>query len=283
MRTYILLFISGLLFSKNIYSQSDNDAAMWGALIGATAIAMSIEDHKEQLENVASNYIFKNHPEYDEFRLQVLGFGAGGNTITDNGSVNVVPFGVTKLDNSKETDNRKLLLLFASNGWINQYGVDVTKLEWEFWTIEKWNKLLIKYTQISSPITISVKDNSLPLFSKIKEISSIENLSPSDIYIKSISSNKKVVYEIYQKKEDDSYEELKNLKLTEHGWQRGIRLVYPFYKLNGDDYIITSFDDSMKIFLNENSLGIFLLKTSDSILLSRVLINKINKFLNNIK
>tara|TARA_B100001113_G_C21067725_1_gene604183 strand:+ start:527 stop:1411 length:885 start_codon:yes stop_codon:yes gene_type:complete len=282
MRKYILLLILPIICVKNTYSQNNNDAAVWGALIGAATVAAAIEQHKEVLENLAVNYLIANYPEYEEFRLEVIGFGAGGNTTTDNSSVNLVPFGVTKLDNTTETDDRKLLLLFASKGWINQYGLDYSKIKWELWSLEKWNKLLIKYTEISSPIKTPIKDNLLPLYEKTTEKPSEKDLNSTDIYIKSVSSkDKKVTYSIYERKKDDSYENIKDLKLTADGWKRKIRLVYPFYKLKGDDYIVASFNSSMKIFSNENSLGIFLLETKDSMLISRVLLNKINKFMNN--
>ena len=134
------LFILTIFLPKNVMSQ-DNDA-LWGALAIGAATAIAIEDNQEMLEAVASNYIFSNYPEYNEFRLKIIGWGDGGKRMSDRGGMRFYPFSITQLENNTETANRKLLLLFASPGWVNEYGLDYTKLSWELWNVQDWNKLL---------------------------------------------------------------------------------------------------------------------------------------------
>ena len=150
-----ILLIFNFIIPKHSYAQ-DNDG-LWGALAaGAIAGAIAIEDNKEYLESLASNIIFSNYPEYNEFRIKTLGWGDGAKRLSDKGKVNLYPFALTKLKNTLPTENRKLLLLFASPGWINEYGLDYTKLRWELWSLEDWNKCMSYFTELNSPINIPI-------------------------------------------------------------------------------------------------------------------------------
>ena len=254
------LFILIILLPKNAVSQ-DNDA-LWGALAVGAAAAIAIEDNKEMLEAVASNYIFANHPEYDEFRLSTIGWGDGSKRISDKGMMRLYPFAVTELKNNIETKNRKLLLLFASPGWVNEYGVDYTKLSWEMWTDEEWNKLLCIFSNFNSPINMPIESNLVPVFKKAgsREYSSNEiNTFEFDLESYFISNSKGSFYE-YKRDENNSNESIQNLKFTKDGWKLKNKVIYPFYNLKGDDYLVTDYSESLRVFSNEDALGLFLIK-----------------------
>jgi len=274
------LFILTIFLPKNAMSQ-DNDA-LWGALALGAAAAIAIEDNKEMLEAVASNYIFANHPEYDEFRLKTIGWGDGGKRISDKGMMRLYPFAVTKLENNIETENRKLLLLFASPGWVNEFGLDYTKLSWELWTVEEWNKLLSIFSDLNSPFNMPSESNLIPVFKKkgkgytSSQLNSIEKNSGSIF----ISDSKDLFYE-YIQDENNSSESIRNLKFTKEGWKLNNKLIYPFYNLKGDDYIINDYSESLRVFSNEDALGLFLKKEQDQMLVRFTIINKIHQFVNN--
>lgn len=274
------LFILTIFLPKNAMSQ-DNDA-LWGALALGAAAAIAIEDNKEMLESVASNYIFANHPEYDEFRLKTIGWGDGGKRISDKGMMRLYPFAVTELENNIETENRKLLLLFASPGWVNEFGLDYTKLNWELWTVEEWNKLLSIFSDLNSPINMPSESNLIPIFKKkgkgytSSQLNSIE-VNSGSIFI---SDSKDLFYE-YIEDENNSSESIGNLKFTKEGWKLKNKLIYPFYNLKGDDYIINDYSESLRVFSNEDALGLFLKKEQDQMLVRFTIINKIHQFVNN--
>jgi len=274
------LFILTIFLPKNVMSQ-DNDA-LWGALAIGAAAAIAIEDNKEMLEAVASNYIFANHPEYDEFRLKTIGWGDGGKRISDKGMMRLYPFAVTKLENNIETENRKLLLLFASPGWVNKFGLDYTKLSWELWTVEEWNKLLSIFSDLNSPFIMPNDSNLIPVFEKkgkgytSSQLNSLEKNFGSIF----ISDSKDLFYE-YIKDENNSSESIRNLKFTKEGWKLKNKIIYPFYNLKGDDYIINDYSESLRVFSNEDALGLFLKKEKDQMLVRFTIINKIHQFLNN--
>ena len=274
------LFILTIFLPKHAMSQ-DNDA-LWGALALGAAAAIAIEDNKEMLEAVASNYIFANHPEYDEFRLKTIGWGDGAKRISDKGMMRLYPFAVTKLENNIETENRKLLLLFASPGWVNEFGLDYTKLSWELWTVEEWNKLLSIFSDLNSPFNMPSESNLIPVFKKkgkgytSSQLNSIEKNSGSIF----ISDSKDLFYE-YIQDENNSSESIRNLKFTKEGWKLNNKLIYPFYNLKGDDYIINDYSESLRVFSNEDALGLFLKKEQDQMLVRFTIINKIHQFVNN--
>jgi hypothetical protein len=64
----LLILILSFVFQNKIYSQNDNDAFA-AALIGAAAVAASIEQHKETIEQLALDIMISDYPDYSQFRL----------------------------------------------------------------------------------------------------------------------------------------------------------------------------------------------------------------------
>ena len=302
----ILILVFVFINPKKSLSQSNDNDAIFGAIVGAAAVAAAIEKQKELLELLASTYIMSN-TDYSQFRVKVIGLGGGGKKLFDEGNVSLIPFGFTELKNGVETDNRKLLLLFASKGWTNEFGVDYSKLEWKFWDQNEWNNLISKFSEINSPSKIEIVNNMVPVYknsksigySKIKDLIELGLIDESEnIYLKQNNNkdkSKSEMYYVYERDQDNLFLDLRNLKLKREGWKDGYKLVYPFYDLSGDDYIVGKYNDEIKVFANESSLGIHLkysdnnstidrnvkVKTSDNILIARVLLNKIHSFINN--
>ena len=279
-----ILLIFNFIIPKHSYAQ-DNDG-LWGALAaGAIAGAIAIEDNKEYLESLASNIIFSNYPEYNEFRIKTLGWGDGAKRLSDKGKVNLYPFALTKLKNTLPTENRKLLLLFASPGWINEYGLDYTKLRWELWSLEDWNKCMSYFTELNSPINIPIESNLIPIFKKngnktIKGSDMMQKESNSgNIFIAS-PNDKNMFYE-YIQDENKSTTNISNLKLTKEGWKLKNKIIYPFFNMKGDDYIVKDYSETLKIFSNEDALGFFLKEEQDQMLVRYTVLNKIHVFINN--
>jgi len=277
-----ILIILTILVPKNIFSQ-DNEGLFGALAVGAAAAAISIENNKEILESMASNHIFANYPQYKEFRLSTIGWGDGGKRLSDNGMMRLYPFAITELNKSIETKNRKLLLLFASPGWVTEFGIDYTKLSWHMFSDKDWNRLLSIFSMLNSPYNATIKSNLIPVYKKIsiKDYTSDElkniNLDLETFVI----SNSKGLFNLYQKDENNSHESIKNLKFTKEGWKLKNKLIYQFYNLKGDDYIIDDYSETLKIFSNEDALGLFLIKEQDQMLVRFSIINKIHQFINN--
>lgn len=75
-------------------------------------------------------------------------------------------------------------------------------------------------------------------------------------------------------------ETLKDGKIVNKGVKTRKGEDIPFYKLEGDMYLVTDYSPEMKIIYNEKSLGIFLKETRDLIQISRGSIIDIHEFFN---
>tara|TARA_Y100000385_G_C12921369_1_gene562719 strand:+ start:65 stop:913 length:849 start_codon:yes stop_codon:yes gene_type:complete len=269
---YTILVITFILPKQSI---AQNDDAWGAALLTGVGILVAIEKNKEVLENLAANYVMENYSQYKEFNLKVIGIGGGGKKMSGEGTVSLVPFSFTELKNGETTDNRKIILLFASRGWMNKFGVDYTKLRWEMWDAEKWNKLISIYSQLNSPIKTNITNGLFPEYIKKRTPTNSKSINSKAITIK--RPEKYVTYELNPTLK---YNSIEDVNIASNGLRLNKNIVFPFYSLDGDDYLVTDFNSEMKIFANENSLGIFLNETFDSILISRILLNKVHNFIN---
>ncbi len=71
---------------------------------------------------------------------------------------------------------------------------------------------------------------------------------------------------------------LREGKIVNRGVKASGGMEIPFYKLEGDMYLVTDYSPEMKLIYNEKSLGIFLKQTSDLVRLSRGGIIDIHEF-----
>ena len=149
-----------------------------------------------------------------------------------------------------------MIFAFAFVGWINKFGVDYTRLKWQVWDVNKWNKLITRYSLLNSPFKLTITGGLFPT------------------YRQKISSN--LDWEL----DANNFNKISDLNISSTGLKLKNKIVFPFYNLEGDDYIVEDFINEIKIFVNEGSLGIFLKDTYDSILISRNLINKVHNFVN---
>lgn len=297
----LLSLILSCSLNNILYSQNNNDAFA-AALIGAALVANSIEQHKESLEQLATDILISDYPEYSQFRLKVIGLGGGGEAWSSDGKLSFVPLALTIMKNGKMTNERKLVVLLLSKGWVNDYGLDYTKISSEMWEKEDWNNFISSYSQVNSPSNSKFIENLVPIYknigtrtAKLEDIPKISNqiIIESELLDNNFkgSSNKnknkkkQTEYKIYELAKDSVINigqlniSKKGLVLKKGGF-KGSKILYPFYDLKGDDYIIAEYSSSMKVFANENKIGLFQKSTKSSMLLNNFLVNKVHDFIN---
>jgi len=71
---------------------------------------------------------------------------------------------------------------------------------------------------------------------------------------------------------------LKDGRVVNKGVKIKSKLVIPFYKLEGDMYVVTDYSSDMKLLYNERSLGIFLKSTNDLVQMGRGDLIRIHTF-----
>ena len=234
----MVAIVSLLLFPINIKAQDDGIvAAATGILAIGSAIA-AVEQVKERLELRAVEYVLNEYPDLVEFELTTSSLN--GTKFKDLSSVSVVSFELTD-NNSKE---KSVLFAFTSNDWVNQYGVDFSKIMWKNFKKEEWNNLVSEFVKMVSGQEIST-----------------DNLS------KSIISGSGVKQQIVTKDFD-------GLTTVKNQW------VVKFDKLGGDDYVVSDYSDEFKIIYNERSLCLYLKKTLDLVQLKMNTIMSAHRHLN---
>ena len=278
--TYFIavLFMLSIFIPKKAISQdgSETGAAIGGLVAAGLVAAIAIEQNKENMEVMASNKIFSDFPEYKEFRIKIIGYGTGGKKFSSNGAGSLFPFAFTELKNTLETNNRKLLMLFASSGWITQYGINFSKLRWEWWSKDDWNNLLLAYSELNSTENISIESNLIPIYN---EKGQKVKLADAKKFSKSLAIDYAT---IESNAEDEACIRIGELTFTKAGWKAGNskEIIYPFSSMQGDDYLITEYSENLKIFRNENALGLYFRKEKSQMLLHYKVVNKIHTFIN---
>lgn len=81
-----------------------------------------------------------------------------------------------------------------------------------------------------------------------------------------------------EKDENVLEEKLSEGRVVNKGVKVKSKLVIPFFKLDGDMYVVTDYSDEMKLLYNERSLGIFLKDTKDLVQMGRGDLIKIHEF-----
>lgn len=150
----LTLTIIGLfLFSKNLQAQSNgaNVAAVATGLMAIGAGIMAIEDMQERTELTATQWILANHSEIPNFSLKTIDFN--GKKLKDMSRTTVLTFKIqefTPKDNPKLDGKKQVLLAFTSYGWINEQGIDFSKVSWYLIDDKEWTKMMVAYAKVSS-------------------------------------------------------------------------------------------------------------------------------------
>jgi hypothetical protein len=103
------------------------------------------------------------------------------------------------------------------------------------------------------------------------------HLVDEDEWLNMMTSYVKVASE--EKNEDNIKKALSDGKVVNKGVKVGGKLSIPFFKLEGDMYVVTDYSNMMKLLYNEKSLGIFLKRTSNLVQIGRGDIIDIHDFL----
>ena len=161
MRKVIITLIAiSFLLPRNTHAQNNENAALAGAAIGAlVGAAIQIQLLKEQVELEATQYILNNFPEYNRFLLETLDFD--GKKIKDMSSTSVITFKMCEFDFDAEEGtilgDRMVLFAFTSHGWVNEYGLDINRIQWYLISADEWLNMMTAYVKVASREVDEVK------------------------------------------------------------------------------------------------------------------------------
>ena len=278
--TIITLILSILLTTKQAQAQNSGTvvAGVVGLGLALTAAEAQIKQFKEQMELGATEYLLENRPEFTHFELNILDFNA--TKVSDLSNVSCVSFALKGPNIIRQ--NKMILLMFLSSGWMNEFGVDFTKVRFELFDKNQWGDLFFNYISMASSVKITDKMN-IPIFKKVTE-KEFNSLSPT-MRIKTLDSEGYGVYTaITNYKSDISYVSLTRSEIEIKYFTKDNQLestVYPLIKTMNDDntYMVADFSAKYKVVYNEKSIGLYIKELKHLVQLSRTSVNAIQSFL----
>lgn len=278
-KSILIIIIAILIKVQQVQAQNNKDGAAiaaGAAIVGATIAALAIENYKEQMELNATEYILESQNDIKKFELSLMDFD--GVRLSDLSSVSCFSFGIRVTDESNLQVN-KVLLMFVSKGWLNEFGIDVTQVKWKLLTFEEWDDILFTYISLASPIKLTDK-NSLPIF---KETAN-KNYLPNENFF--VNKNSAGVVETYQKSNETAKIGSTSLTLNlvkykniDNSGKVKEEIAFPLSKYSGDTYLLKDFSHEFKIIYNENSMGLYIKSLSRLVQLKRSTVNLINNYL----
>ena len=162
MKKLLLFFLVSCLFIPKSRAQDDGLVAAVAGIAAIGAIAMSIENMKEQAELKATEWLLNNEPNMTSFSLKTLDFD--GKKAKDMSAVSLITYKIQEFELAEkpELNGKKFVLFgFTSNGWISDYGVDFSRIRWHLIDSEEWMNMMVAYVKTASSQTddSSIKDH----------------------------------------------------------------------------------------------------------------------------
>ena len=148
-----LLIILCVIMPRNNFAQSNGAgiAAVAGGIIAIGAGIMAVEDMQERMELTATQYLLANHSEISNFSLKTIDFS--GKKVKDLSKTSVLSFKIQEFipkDNPELNGRKHVLLAFTSYGWVNDQGIDFSKVNWYLIDSEEWSNMMTAYAKVSS-------------------------------------------------------------------------------------------------------------------------------------
>ena len=273
MKKVILILLCLFITNKSI---SQNAGEIIGAIAGvagaAAVAAIEVDLYQERWEVYATDYILKNY-DYDAFELKINGFDK--TRAFDPSTVSILAFNVSPInyaDGTRINEEKFSLLVILDSGYMTEYGIDYTKVRFEKFEKERWNKLYTAYVELASKTKI--KDNkSIPIYKvNTRKSKSIEN---SDENYDPIIINGQIY------KFTGEFTTFQIATVGNKGLKFTNQLVLPFQALNGDTYFIKDYNEDFKIIYNERSMGLYIKEIGKLVQIKNKFVTEITRYLNN--
>lgn len=151
MKKLLLFFLLCILLAPKAKAQDDGVIAAVAGIAAIGAIAMSIENMKEQAELKATEWLLNNEPNMTSFSLKTLDFD--GKKAKDMSAVSLITYKIQEFELAEKPklDGKKFVLFgFTSHGWISDYGVDFNRIRWHLIDADEWMNMMVAYVKTAS-------------------------------------------------------------------------------------------------------------------------------------
>jgi hypothetical protein len=277
-KVYLLVFLT-LSMSLTAQKNQGNAAVAGAAVAGALAIgAAAFEMHQiiEMWELTATEYVLETKPEATEFTLKLNRPFVGSIKWSDVSNISILSFNIkySVFDEFKRA-KREVLLMFMDDGYMTEYGINVTKITWKVINRDEWNNMLDAYVQLATGIDV-IDFGQAYIHEPLKK-KNFDKTNPNHIY----TVNRDMDTNYFEKTKQ--FLSLANGISFDNGGLydgSGFYKIAAFNRISGDAYLINDFSDQFKIVYNERSLGLFIKETNKLVQLRRSVLNEITSFIN---
>ena len=276
-KVYFFIAIS-LCFSLN--AQNNKGAAAGAAVGGALAIgvaAFAIHQIIEMWELGATEYVLDNRPDANEFTLKLNKPFSGTTKWSDVSNLSLLSFNInySVFDEDKNSE-REVLLMFMDDGYMTDYGIDVTKVTWKIVQKNEWNGILAAYLKLATGLDIIKNERAYIHESINKNTFDITDSSHISVVGRDMDTS------YYQR--STYYVSLSNgISFNSFNLMPAsgnITKIAPLLRISGDAYIVDDYAEDFKIIYNEKSLGLYLKEDRRLVQLSRSVLEGITSFIN---
>jgi len=271
-------FFIALSFCFSLNAQNNKGAAAGAAVGGALAIgaaAFAIHQIIEMWELGATEYVLENRPDANEFTLKLNKPFSGTTKWSDVSNLSLLTFNInySVFDEDKSAE-REVLLMFMDDGYMTEYGIDVTKVTWRFIDKSEWNGILAAYLKLATGMDV-IKNDRAYIHKSIEE----EKYDNSDSTHLSVIGRDKVAD--YYKRTTYYVSLYKGISFGNYNLTAldGTKIA-KLLSIEGDAYAVNDYNEEFKIVYNEKSLGIYLKDSRRLVQLNRSVLNGITSFIN---
>jgi hypothetical protein len=169
MKKISIIIICFLLSLGNTTAQNDGAAAAAGVAAGILylgAAVISSENHQSHLTRAATEWFLSKYKDIDNFQLKGLEFD--GKRSSDNSNTSLVIYRIEELVpeklpsmssiiaptlrelNEAVTKRKWVLLAFSGDGWVDNSGLKVSRVQWLLMDQEEWLNIVIAYVALAT-------------------------------------------------------------------------------------------------------------------------------------
>lgn len=277
-KVYLLVLLT-LSMSLTAQKNQGNAAVAGAAVAGALAIgaaAFEMNQIIEMWELTATEYVLETNPEATEFTLKLNRPFVGSIKWSDVSNISILSFNIkySVFDEFKRA-KREVLLMFMDDGYMTEYGINVTKVTWKVINRDEWNNMLDAYVQLATGIDV-IDFGQAYIHEPVRK-KNYDKTNPNHIY----TVNRDMDTNYFEKTKQ--FLSLANgISFDNSGLYdgSGYHKIAAFNRISGDAYLINDFSDQFKIVYNERSLGLFIKETNKLVQLRRSVLNEITSFIN---
>lgn len=266
MRRVLIILLTVFYVNHTSAQTEEVGGAIVGAIVAGLATAIAVDQVIDQLEWRATEFVLATRPEVTEFVLDNLKLS--NDHIWDHSAAQYIPFGLTYFIDGKYY--KELIIMTCSPNWINDYGLDYSKISYEIMTRDTVLSMFFNFINMASPI----------VYEDLNSIYEVRNEEPRKSRAEEYDIVKMPYGTYYVGREAVP---ILNLRIRNRSAAAKLsdgsyRKIVEFRNYGEDAYKATDLDENFKVIYHKNDLGLFHKKNRQLTAIKTNALNKIIDF-----